>query len=102
MMVGVSKRMKRAAGIGFFAGIRLTRRNALFMIWVVFFLAIMWLMWKMLVYAAWGMCYMFYGIFLIYKYMFLGAKWVVLKVIDKIKGKPEELPGDVPPVEREQ
>ena len=94
MMVGLSKRMKTAAGFNIMAGVRITKRNALFMIWVVFFLAIIWLMWKMCVYGFWGMCYMFYGLFLCYKYMFLGAKWCVLKVIAMIKGQPEELPQD--------
>ena len=90
MMVGLSKRMRWAAGLNIMAGVRITRRNALFMVWVVFFLAIMWLMWKMIVFAVWGMCYMFYGLFLCYKYMFLGAKWAVLRVVDMIRGKPEE------------
>jgi len=96
MMVGLSKRMKTAAGFNIMAGVRITKRNALFMVWVVFFLAIIWLMWKMCVYAVWGGAYMFYGIFLIYKYMFLGAKWCVLKVVDAIKGNRDALPDDAP------
>jgi len=73
--------MKRAAGFNILAGVRITKRNALWMIWIMFFLAIIWLMWKMIIYTFWG-------IFLLYKYMFLGAKWLVLR----IKKKPEELP----------
>ena len=99
MMVGISARMRRAAAFSFFAGVRITRRNALFMVWVVFFLAIVWLMWKMCVYAFWGMCWLFYGIFLIYKYMFLGAKWLVLKVVDMIKDKPGD---EAAPLDGEQ
>jgi len=55
MMVGFSKRLKRAGGFGILAGVRVTRRNAWYMIVAVFFLFIVWLMWKMMLLAGWGL-----------------------------------------------
>ena len=58
MLVGMSKRLKRMGGFSILAGVRVTKRNAMWMVWAVFFLAMLWLMWKMLVLAGWGIYYM--------------------------------------------
>ena len=81
-MIGFSRRMRRAASFNIMAGVRVTKRNALWMIWILFFLALIWLMWKICVYAFWA-------VFLLYKYIFLGAKWIVLKIKSKSEKPPE-------------
>ena len=86
MMVGMSKRLKTMAGISIFAGVRITKRNASYMIIAMFFILMLRLMWYMLIGAGWLSYFMLYGIFLCYKYMFLGAKWLVLKVVGLFTG----------------
>ena len=92
MFVGFSQRLRRMGGLRIGAGLRLTRRNVLWMIWALFFVAIIWLMWKMIVLSGWLAYFMLYGLYLCYKYMFLGAGWCVKKVRGLIKGKAQIAP----------
>jgi len=97
MLVGMSRRLRTMGGFSILAGVRITRRNAMWMIWIFFFLAMFWLMWKMLLLAGWGMYFMFYGIYLIYKYMFLGIVWVCKKAYHAITGKAQDGEAEAPP-----
>lgn len=92
MFVGFSQGLRRMGGFRIGAGLRLTRRNAMFMIWLLFFVAIIWLMWKMILLAGWGLYFMLYGLYLCYKYLFLGAFWCVKKVFALITGRKDEAP----------
>ena len=74
MMVGFSKRLKRMGGFSIMSGVRITKRNAVWMFWVLMFLGMFWIMWKWLVLAGW----MLY-------YVCLGLAWVFKKPIQKYK-----------------
>ena len=74
MMVGMSKRLKRMGGFGIMAGVRITKRNAMWMIWIACFLGMIWLMWKMLLGGLWGVYF-----------MCLGLAWVFKKPIQMYK-----------------
>ena len=53
MYLGIAKGLKRMGGFNIMAGVRITRRNAAWMIWVLMFLGMFWLMWKILVASLW-------------------------------------------------
>ena len=77
MYVGLAKRLKRAGGFNIMAGIRITKRNALWMIWIFLFVAMFWLMWKMLIGAGWLLLWFYYYLLV----------WPVKKVYRLIKDK---------------
>ena len=53
MYVGISRTLKRMGGFNVMAGVRITKRNAAWMVWAFMFLGMFWLMWKIIVASLW-------------------------------------------------
>ena len=74
MYLSLSKTMAKFGKLRLGLGIRITKKNAIFMLFVSFIVATFQLMWYMLVFMFWLMYVIFYG-------FFLGCK----KIAEKIK-----------------
>lgn len=91
MFVAVSKTLKRAGGFRFAAGIRITKKNAWFMLFILMFAYMFQAAWYMMIGICWltyyGMYWLFYGLYKIYYYLFKWSALGVKKLYSFIKGK---------------
>lgn len=74
MFLSLSKTFAKVGGFRLGLGIRMTKKNAPYMLFLIFFVSMFQLMWYMMVLCFWLMYAMCYGIY-----------WCVKQIIRKIK-----------------
>ena len=74
MFFSLSKTLAKVGGFRLGLGVRMTKRNAPYMLFLTFFVSIFQLMWYMMVLCFWLMYAMCYGIY-----------WIVKQIIRKVK-----------------
>ena len=87
MFVGFTRRIKNASGFRLGLGMRVNKKNAIWLSFILLFVLMFQLMWKLMILTFWGMLWMFYGIFLMFKYMYLGMAWCIKKLYHLISNK---------------
>lgn len=90
MFIAISNTLKRAGGFRFAAGIRITKRNAWFMLFLLLFVYTIQFGWYLMIVTGWGMYWLFYGLYKIYYYLFKWSALGVKKLYAFVKGKIDE------------
>lgn len=85
--VGFSRRLKGMGGLRFGVVHRVSGWELLFIyIGIAFF----YMIWYTLIFCGWSIYYMMYGLYLVYKYLFIGIYKAIKYLVKFIKGKIEE------------
>lgn len=85
MFISFSKTLARVGGFRIGCGIRITKKNAVWASFAVFFVALFQLMWYLTVGMLW-LCYaVFYGLFWCFKGAFLGIRAISRKIVGRKK-----------------
>lgn len=74
MFVSFSKRLKSMSGFRLGVGLRLTRRNCWYFLFVLMLVGCFYFCWYSVLACGWMLYGLFYGLYLVLKYAAIGAK----------------------------
>lgn len=85
MFVSFSKHLKSMGGFRLGVGLRLTRRNCWYFLFMLMLVGCFYICWYSVLACGWALYGLFYGIYLMFKYSAIGIK----KLCESIKSRTQ-------------
>ncbi len=85
MFIGFSKRLKSMSGFRLGVGLRLTKSNCWYFLFILLFVGTFYLCWYSVLACGWIMYYLFYGLYKIYYFMLKYAAIGIKKLYACVK-----------------